>query len=174
MHFDLPNSLAVLERTPATLDALLRGLPDVWTTKNEGGESWSAFDNVGHLISGEQHDWMERLRIILAQGADRRFAVFNRTAMFDRDRGVALPALLDRFAELRRANVDELRRLHLSEGQLGLTGEHPAFGTVTAAQLLATWVAHDLGHLAQISRVMAKQYTAAVGPWTAYLPVLTR
>jgi hypothetical protein len=174
MNVHLPTALSVLERTPAVLDALLRDLPDGWTAVNEGGESWTAFDNVGHLVSGELHDWMARLRIILAQAPDRRFAPFNRTAMLERDRGVLLPALLDRFAELRRANLVELRALNLTDAQLRLTGEHPAFGTVTAGQLLATWVVHDLGHIAQIARVMARQYTAAVGPWIEYLPVLTR
>jgi hypothetical protein len=174
MTFDLATGIAVLERTPSVLDTMLRGLPDEWTTHNEGGESWTVFDNVGHLISGELHDWMGRLRIILAQGPDRTFARFDRAAMLDRDRGVRLPVLVDQFAQLRRKNLEDLRALDLTHEQLALTGVHPAFGTVTANQLLATWVVHDLGHVAQISRVMAKQLKEAVGPWVEYLPVLTR
>lgn len=172
MYFDLTRALEILERTPATLNALLRGLSDEWIRPNEGSGSWSVFDNVGHLITGERSDWMARLRVVLAQGSDRRFQAFDRTAMLARDRDRTLDALLDEFASLRAANVAELRGLDLSHERLQLTGEHPTFGSVTAEQLLATWVVHDLGHLAQMSRVMAKQYAQAVGPWAAFLPIL--
>jgi hypothetical protein len=172
--FDLANSLAVLERTPAVLEAFLGDLPVAWTAPNEGPDTWSPFDVVGHLIDGEETDWMPRARIILAQGANRRFEPFDRTRHLRANQGRPLPELLARFVELRRRNLGELRALNLSAARLALTGEHPEFGTVTLAQLLATWVAHDLGHIAQIARVMAKQYREAVGPWEAYLQVLHR
>jgi DinB superfamily len=174
VNFDLEHGIAVLERTPAVLAALLSGLPDVWTTGNEGADSWSPFDVVGHLIDGELTDWMARLRIVLSDDPDRRFAPFDRFRHVDRNRGRPLAELLAEFAELRRQNLSELRALNLTNAQLQRTAEHPAFGGVTLEQLLATWVAHDLGHIAQIARVMAKQYRDAVGPWQAYLPVLHR
>jgi hypothetical protein len=174
MTFNLPNGVAILERTPGVLDTLLAGLPDEWTRPNEGGESWSPFDVVGHLIDGEETDWMGRLRIILDQGPDRRFQPVDRLRHITRNKGRTLGELLADFRQLREKNLGALRRLDLGESQLQLTGEHPAFGTVTLSQLLATWVAHDLGHIAQITRVMAKQYRDAVGPWEAYLPVLHR
>jgi hypothetical protein len=174
MTFNLPASIAVLERTPAVLEAFLQGLPDAWTTGTEGPETWSPFDVVGHLIDGELTDWMTRLHIILKQGDDRRFEPFDRFRHVGRNNGRTLSDLLAEFRQLRERNLADLRALNLSAGQLQLTGEHPAFGSVTLAQLLATWVAHDLGHIAQIARVMAKQYRDAVGPWEAYLPVLHR
>jgi hypothetical protein len=166
--------MAVLERTPDVLAALLSGLSEEWTTRNEGADSWSPFDVVGHLIDGELTDWMARLHIILRQEPDRRFEPVDRLRHITRNRGRALLDLLAEFRQLRERNLAELRALDLTAAQLQLTGEHPAFGTVTLEQLLATWVAHDLGHLAQITRVMAKQYREAVGPWQAYLPVLHR
>ena len=173
MDFDLGKGIVILERTPAVVRELLGGLPDEWTAANEGPETFSPFDVVGHLIDGEETDWMVRARVILAQGPNRRFEPFDRF----RHRGAAprtLAQLIDRFAELRRKNLEDLRRLDLQPAQLALTGEHPALGTVTLSQLLATWVAHDLTHLAQVTRVMAKQYTRAVGPWVEFLPALTR
>lgn len=174
MNLDLDNAIAVLERTPGVLEALLAGLPASWTTCNEGPDTWSPFDVVGHLISGEKTDWMVRLRIILAQGPSRRFQPFNRSLHLERDKGRTLPELLAEFRQLRERNLADLKALNPTPAQLALTGEHPDFGSVTLSQLLATWVAHDLGHLAQITRVMAKQYRDAVGPWQAYLPVLHR
>jgi hypothetical protein len=174
VNFDLDHSLAVLERTPRVLEALLSGLPDVWTTGNEGADTWSPFDVVGHLIDGELTDWMARLQIILGPSANRRFEPFDRFRHISRNQGRPLSELLAEFRQLRERNLDQLRALHLTAAHLQLTGEHPAFGSVTLEQLLATWVAHDLGHLAQIARVMAKQYRDAVGPWEAYLPVLHR
>jgi len=174
MSFDLANSIVLLERAPAVLEALLDGLPADWTAPNEGPDTWSPFDVVGHLVDGEETDWLPRARIILARGANRRFEPFDRFRHLRSNTGRSLTDLLARFAELRRRNLRELRGFNLGERQLGLTGEHPEFGTVTLAQLLATWVAHDLGHIAQIARVMAKQYKDAVGPWAAYLPVLHR
>lgn len=173
MDFTLTRTLLILERTPGTLQALLSGLPPEWTKRNEGGDSWSAYDVVGHLNDGEQTDWMARARIILDQGDDLRFVPFDRTRHLQR-RDETLAERLERFAMLRQANLAELRGWHLTPDQLDLPGEHPALGPVTLRQLLATWAVHDLGHLAQISRVMAKQYRDEVGPWEAYLPVLHR
>jgi DinB family protein len=172
--FDLELGVAVLERTPRVLDALLSGLPDEWTRENEGPETWSPFDVVGHLIDGELTDWMVRVGVILSQEPNRRFEPFDRFHHITRNRNRQLPGLLAEFRELRDKNLRELRALELTAAQLHLAGEHPAFGRVTLEQLLATWVAHDLGHIAQIARVMAKQYREAVGPWEAYLPVLRR
>ncbi|MBW3570410.1 MAG: DinB family protein [Gemmatimonadetes bacterium] len=174
MEFRLSHAIEVLERTPATFRALLGGLPEPWTAANEGPETFSAFNNVGHLIHGERADWIARARIILAQGPDRRFPPFDRFAHIRESQGKSLAQLLDQFARLRAENLATLRGWGLSERELALRGEHPAFGPVTLRQLLATWVAHDLGHLAQTARVMAKQYRDEVGPWRAYLPVLDR
>jgi hypothetical protein len=174
MDFDLPASIAVLERTPAALRALLAGLPPSWIDATEGAESWSPYVNIGHLIHGERTDWIPRARIILAQGAERRFAPFDRFAQLRESEGKSLGTLLDELASLRAANLATLRSWRLTDAQLALAGEHPAFGAVTLRQLLATWVAHDLGHIAQVARVMAKQYRAAVGPWREYLPVMDR
>jgi hypothetical protein len=174
MDFDLSTGIAILERTPHTFRALLGGLPDAWTTPNEGPGTFSAFDNIGHLIHGERTDWIPRARLILAQGSDRRFPPVDRFAHYRESEGKTLAALLDEFARLRAEGLATLAGWHLTDVQLALEGAHPAFGRVTLRQLLATWVAHDLGHIAQTSRVMAKQYREAVGPWRAYLPILDR
>ena len=174
MTFDVAEAVAVLERTPAALRVLLHGLPDTWTTGNEGPDTFSAFDNIGHLIHGERTDWISRARIILAQGANRTFEPYDRFAQQRESAGKTLGQLLDEFEQLRRENIATLQGWRLTGEQLALTGEHPSLGTVTLRQLLATWVAHDLGHLGQIARVMAKQYRDEVGPWRAYLPILDR
>ena len=174
MTFVLSEGIAVLERTPATLRALLADLPDAWIAANEGPDTFSPFDNVGHLIHGERTDWIPRARIILAQGANRRFEPYDRFAQIRESRGKSLAELLDELARLRADNLATLRGWSLTDRQLALEGEHPALGPVTLRQLLATWVAHDLGHIAQTSRVMAKRYREAVGPWRAYLPILDR
>ena len=174
MEFDLAAGTAVLERTPATLRAMLGGLPAAWTEANEGPDTWSPYDIVGHLIHGERTDWIARGEIILAQGADRRFTPFDRFAQFEESRGRPLAELLDEFARIRSANLATLARWGLTGAMLALEGEHPALGRVTMRELLSTWVAHDLGHIAQIARVMAKQYRDAVGPWRAYMPVMER
>jgi DinB superfamily len=171
MTFDLSRSIEILERTPRVLDELLRDLPDHWTRVNEGGETWSAYDVVGHLIHGERTDWMERLRKCLSAD-DKAFRKFDRTAMFTESEGRTLEELLSTFAVLRRNNLDDLRALNIAGTQFNSTGIHPAFGTVTLRQLLSTWVAHDLGHIAQIVRVMAKQYKEEVGPWKEYLRIV--
>lgn len=174
MQFQLTDALEVLERTPGTFRALLGGMSEVWTAPKEGPETFSAFDNVGHLIHGERTDWIQRARIILAQGPSRRFEAYDRFAHQRESQGKSLAELLDEFARLRAENLATLRGWQLTGRELALQGEHPALGTVTLRQLLSTWVAHDLGHLAQTARVLARQYREEVGPWIAYLPVLTR
>jgi hypothetical protein len=174
MDFDLTTGAAVLERTPATLRAMLSGLPAAWTDGTEGPDTWSPYAILGHLIHGERTDWIPRARIILARGADRRFTPFDRFAQFRESDGKSVAELLDELAQLRQANLTTLGAWRITDAQLALEGEHPALGRVTLRQLLATWVAHDLGHVAQTARVMAKQYRDAVGPWRAYLPVMDR
>ena len=174
MEFDLRVAIPVLERTPATLRTLLEGLPSAWTDANEGPDTWSPFDIVGHLIQGERTDWIPRARMILEEGRSRTFEPFDRFAQFRDSEGKSLAELLDEFEQLRAQGLGTLKGWHLTDAQLSLEGEHPVFGAVTLRQLLATWTAHDVGHLAQISRVMAKQYRDAVGPWRAYLPVMDR
>ena len=170
-RFNLEEAIAVLGRTPATLDALLRGLPDVWVRSSEGNDTWSAFVIVGHLIVGERTDWMPRVRIILENGEARPFDPFDRSA--EREiQGKSLEQLLDEFARLRRENLAALQALNLQTEDLVRRGKHPALGVVTLAELLATWVVHDLTHVHQLSRVMAHQYRDAVGPWSVYLGVL--
>jgi DinB superfamily len=173
MDFDLDRSTEVLARTPATLKTLLGGLTEPWVRGIEGPDTFSPFDVVGHLIDGEETDWMERARIILARGSDPRFAPFDRFRHRARNVNRSLESLLDEFAALRAANLDVLQSWKLTPADLDLPGVHPKFGRVTLRQLLATWVVHDLGHIAQIARVMAKQYRDPVGPWIAFLPVLT-
>lgn len=172
--FDLTAGVSILERTPETLRSMLSGLGPEWIDGDEGPETWSPYFNVGHLIHGERTDWIPRARIILAQGHNRRFTPFDRFAQLRESNDKPLADLLAEFASLRAANLATLARWQLTDTQLALQGEHPELGTVTLRQLLSTWVVHDLGHIAQISRVMAKQYREAVGPWRIYLPVLDR
>lgn len=172
MEQDLDRTIAVLERTPAALDALLRGLPDEWTRGNEGEGTWSAFDVIVHLIHCEDEDWMPRLRTILDFGESRDFPPFERWGNIREWQERPLGDLLDEFAAKRTRNLDALRKLQLGPEQFALRGKHPGLGSVTLSQLLATWAVHDLNHLHQISRVMASQYGEAVGPWRAYLGVM--
>ncbi len=173
-EFNLAEATAVLTRTPATLNALLRGLPTLWVRGNEGKDTWNAFDIVGHLIVGERTDWMPRVRIILENGEARPFDPFDRLAQFkeNQDKPLEMDQLLDEFALLRRENLVALQALNLQKEDLARRGRHPALGVVTLAELLATWAVHDLTHVHQLSRVMAHQYRDAVGPWQAYLGVL--
>jgi hypothetical protein len=181
-EFNLAEAIAILTRTPATLNALLRGLPDLWVLHNEGSSdgggnneeknTWSAFDIVGHLIVGDRTDWMPRARIILENGEARPFDPFDRFAQEKESQGKSLEQLLDEFARVRSENVAALQALNLQPEDLARRGRHPALGVVTLSQLLATWAVHDLTHLHQLSRVMAHQYRDAVGPWSAYLGVL--
>lgn len=163
----------MLRRTPASLRALLEGLPEVLISGTEGPETFSAFDNLGHLIDGEETDWIPRARIILAGGADPRFTPYDRFRHWKRNAGRSLVSLLDEFRDLRGTNLELLGSWKLTAGQLELPGNHPGLGPVTLGQLLAAWVVHDLGHVAQVARVVAKQYRPDVGPWVQYLPVLT-
>ena len=172
MEHDLQNTIALLSRTPAALDALLRDLPEAWTFRNEGEKTWNAFDVVGHLIHGERTDWMPRARMVLQFGENETFVPFDRWAQVRESQGKSLPQLLDEFAGLRAKNLGELRALNLRPADFERRGRHPALGVVTLSQLLAAWVAHDLTHLHQLSRIMAHQYRQAVGPWSGYLGVL--
>ena len=172
-RFVLEEAVAVLARTPAALDALLRGLPDGWIAANEGGETWSPFDVVGHLIHGEHTDWVPRARIILEQGEGRPFDKFDRFAQLAVSKGRTLAGLLDEFATLRQDNLRQLAALGVTEADLDRRGRHPELGVVTLRQLLATWVAHDLDHVVQITRVLARQYSDQVGPWRAYLRIIS-
>jgi hypothetical protein len=172
MEHNLQHTVSLLTRTPITLDALLRNLPETWTLRNEGQNTWSAFDVIGHLIQGERTDWMPRARMILQYGESRAFEKFDRWAQERESQGKSLGQLLDEFARLRSENLDALRALNLRPEDLDKRGRHPELGIVTLSELLATWAAHDLTHLHQISRVMAHQYRQAVGPWSAYLGVM--
>ena len=170
--FNLADTIALLSRTPATLNVLLRGMPNIWAHSNEGKDTWSAFDIVGHLAAGERSDWMPRLRIILENGEARAFDPFDRFAQSKESQGKSLEQLLDEFARLRKESLTALEALNLQPHVLTRRGTHPALGPVTVSELLATWAVHDLTHLHQLSRVMAHQYRDAVGPWSAYLGVL--
>ncbi|HEX6493884.1 MAG TPA: DinB family protein [Acidobacteriaceae bacterium] len=172
MEQNLQNTIALLTRTPAALNALLRDLPASWTHSNEGETTWSPFDIVGHLIHGEHTDWMPRAKTILEFGETKAFEPFNREAFKRESQNKSLAQLLDEFTQARSQSLDELRSLNLQPNDLERRGRHPALGVVTLSQLLATWAAHDLTHLHQISRVMAHQYRDAVGPWSKFLGVL--
>lgn len=172
MNFAFEDALPILSRTPAVLRSLLADLPESWTRGTEGPDTWSPFDIVGHLIHGERTDWIARTEILLAHGETHPFTPFDRFAQFEACRGKTLHELLDTFAELRAANLIRLESLGLTADDLERRGRHPELGPCTLGELLATWVAHDLSHIAQIARVMGRQYTEAVGPWRAYLPML--
>jgi len=169
--FDLASATDVLRRTPAVLRALLRGIDPAWADATEGPDTFSPFDVVGHLIDGEETDWIPRAMIIRARDGSR-FDPYDRFRHRERNRGRTLDSLLDEFTRLRATNLELLRSWNLSDEELDLRGEHPSLGPVTLRQLIATWVAHDLGHIAQVSRVMAKRYVGDVGPWVPFLPVL--
>jgi hypothetical protein len=174
MDFQLDQATEILKRTPATLNSLLRHLPDEWAFANEGPDSWSPFDVVGHLIHGEESDWIPRARVILEYGEGRPFEPFDRFAMFEKSRGKSLGDLLVMFELLRAESLKELERMNLTPEMLRKQGRHPELGVVTLSQLLSTWVVHDLSHVGQIARVMAKEYGEAVGAWRDYLPILSR
>ena len=174
MKLELEHVRNILRRTPSTLNGLLHDLPEPWLMNNEGPDTWSPYDVVGHLIHGEETDWIPRARIILEAGESRAFTPFNREAMFESSKGKSIDELLDTFARLRAESLQQLDAMNLIPESLEKRGLHPEFGAVTLSQLLAAWVVHDLSHIGQIVRVMSKQYGDAVGPWKAYLPVLTR
>ena len=170
--FKLDQAKEILRRTPGTLNALLTDLPDEWTLANEGPDTFSPYDVIGHLIEGEENDWITRARIILEQGEARPFDKFDRFAMYEKSKGKSLSELLARFEELRVENLRQLDEMNLTPELLQKQGTHPALGAVTLSQLLSAWVVHDLGHIRQIVRVMAKQYREDIGPWTAYLSIV--
>jgi len=172
MNFELAQAIEILSRTPATLNSLLRDLSDPWLVQNEGPDTWSPYDVIGHLIHGEETDWIPRAKIILEHGESRAFEPFDRVAMFEESKGKSIAELLDTFAELRAKNLCELESLNPTSELLDKRGRHPELGVVTLRQLLSTWVVHDLGHIRQVVRVMSKQYRDAVGPWKAYLSIL--
>ena len=174
MQFLLDDALSILSRTPAALEAMLRGLPEPWLHANEGPETWSPFDVVGHLVAGERTDWVPRLRLILERGDAQAFEPFNRVAMFEESKGKSIGELLETFATLLAQNLETVRALQLEPAYMLRRGMHPSLGAVTLEQLLATWVTHDMTHMAQISRVIAKQFTDEVGPWRQYIGVLNR
>jgi hypothetical protein len=172
MNHDVQQSIALLAHTPAAFNALLRDLPAEWTHSNEGGETWSVFDVIGHLTYADRVDWIPRTRRILASGETRPFDPFNRQGHVEECRGKDLPQLLDEFARVRSVALEELRAMNLQPAQLELRGRHPSLGIVTLSELLATWAVHDMTHLHQISRILAHQYREATGPFAAYLGVL--
>ena len=173
MEFSLDLAIEVLRRTPGTLRALLEDIAEPWARGNEGPETFSPFDNLGHLIDGDETDWIPRARLILARGPSVRFEPYDRFRHRSRNARSTLESLLSEFQRLRAANLELLASWHLDTSQLELPGEHPTLGPVTLRQLLAAWAVHDLGHVAQVARVMAKQYSHEVGPWVPFLPVLT-
>lgn len=172
MDFNLSKSLEILQRTPDTLFALLQGISSDWTSTNEGGDTWSVYDVIGHLIHGEKTDWLQRIEIILSGNKDKTFVPFDRFAQFEENKGKTLAALLAEFKSVREKNIKSLQSLHLTKNDFTQKGIHPALGEVTLSQLIATWTVHDLNHLAQIARVMAKQYKGETGPWIEYLSIL--
>jgi hypothetical protein len=172
MKFDLDRSVEVLTSTPTTLRSMLLGLSGEWAQSSDDPDSWQPFDVLGHLIHGEETDWIPRARIILAQGSDRTFLPFDRVAQFERSKGKTLVELIDEFARLRTENLEILRSWELVEDELDLEGTHPELGSVTLRQLLATWVVHDLTHVRQIATVLALKYDGQVGPWREYLSIL--
>ena len=174
MEFQLDHAKEILSRTPETLKTMLQDLPDEWVRSNEGPDSWSPFDVLGHLIHGEETDWIPRAKIILESGEERAFEPFDRFAMFEKSRGKSMNELLALFERRRAESLQELEGMKLTPEMLERRGRHPELGVVTLGQLLSTWVVHDLGHVGQIVRVMSKQYGEAVGVWRAYLSILSR
>jgi len=172
LDYTLDRSIAILERTPATLRALLAGLPDEWVRATDGPGTWSAFDVIGHLIHGEKTDWIPRVRHILEKGESEPFPKFDREAMFEASKGKSLDQLLDEFANLRAKNIKALRDFRLTPQDLTRRGLHPELGVVTLRQHLATWTAHDLGHIRQIAQTLGRQFREEVGPWRAYLSMM--
>lgn len=172
MRFTIEKSIEILERTPSVLNALLQNISDFWTANNEGADTWSPYDIVGHLIEGEKNDWIQRMEIILSDNPDKNFKSFNRLAQFEESKGKSLRQLLMEFEQLRKVNIEYLKTKNISAKNLEQMGKHPAFGEVKLSRLLASWVVHDLNHISQITRVMAKQYKDEVGPWIEYLRIL--
>lgn len=173
MEFNLNRSLEILSSTPGVLEHLLSGLSDEWLFSNEGENTWSPHTVIGHLIYADETNWIARAKKILSDD-DNRFEPFNRVAQFELYNDKNIRYLLTRFSEVRKNSLKELSTIDINERTLLRKGIHPDFGEVTLSQLLATWTVHDLDHLNQIARVLAKQYSEAVGPWKSYLGVLKR
>lgn len=173
MKYSLERSYEILDRTPAVLQSLLSGLSEDWIMPNEGPETFSPYDVVGHLIHGEATDWTARAKTILEFGNTKTFERWNRVAMYEESEGKTMQQLLDEFAVARKANMVWFKGLNLAEADLDKKGMHPVLGEVTLRNLLATWVAHDLTHIAQITRVMAKQYKEEMGPWPEFFRILS-
>jgi len=172
MEYELKKAIEILQNTPTVLHGLLENISEEWIRNNEGEATWSPYDVIGHLIHGEKTDWIPRLRIILKDSSNKTFLPFDRFAQRSNDQEISIHGLLQKFSTLRQSNIEELLSYNLDTELLNKKGIHPEFGEVTARQLLATWVVHDLGHITQIARVMAKQYKDEVGPWNAYLKIL--
>jgi DinB superfamily len=172
MKFTIERSIEILERTPDVLHCMLQSISTDWTSPNEGGETWSVYDIIGHLIHGEKTDWIVRMEIILSDDPDKKFVPFDRFAQFVNSKGKSLSQLLDEFKVLRAKGIEQLRSKNITQEDLDKKGIHPFFGLVSLSQLLAAWVVHDLNHIGQISRVMAKQYKDAVGPWVEFLGIV--
>ncbi|MEZ4857524.1 MAG: DinB family protein [Flavobacteriaceae bacterium] len=172
MEFELAKALEILERTPSVMKSLLLGISNEWTQQNEGPNTWSAYDVVGHLVHGEKTDWMPRLEIVLGTSERTTFEPYDRFAQFEMSKGKSLSTLLSEFETLRKKNLETLRSKNLSEVDLNKTANHPSLGVVSLKNLLSAWVVHDLGHIAQVSRVMAKQYKEEIGPWINYLTIV--
>lgn len=172
MKFDIDSSIEILERTPGVLKSLLDGLSKDWTQNNEGKNTWSPYDVIGHLIHGEKTDWIPRLKIMLGNHSNKSFEPYDRFAQFEMSKGKSIDELLVEFESLRSENINTLRRMKITKQSESLEGLHPELGVVTIRHLVSAWVVHDLGHISQISRVMAKQYTSEVGPWPKYLTIL--
>lgn len=174
MKYNINDAVAILSRSPAILREMLAGLDEQWITSNYGKDTFSPFDVLGHLVHGEKEDWLGRTKIILVHGQSRSFDDFDRYAMYEDSKDKTINVLLDEFESLRKANLKELEGLNISQDQLSLNGTHPQFGSVTLSQLLATWVAHDLHHIAQICKAMAYQYKDELGPWIEYIGIIPR
>ncbi len=172
MNYNIEKAIPVLEKTPHVLKQLLSGLDEEWVKTNEGGDSWSAYDIVGHLLHGEKTDWIARIKITLSDEENKEYQPFDRFAQFETSKGKTLEQLLDEFTDARANNLEVFKGFNITTADLAKTATHPALGTVTLSNLLSAWVAHDLGHIAQINRVMAKQYKDEVGPWKEYMPIL--
>ena len=174
MRFDLHKSIEILERTPLVIEGMLKGVSEEWTSKNEGPDPWSVYDVIGHLVHGEKTDWITRMEIILSESSKKKFTPFDRFAQLKDSRGKSLQVLIEEFKSLRKKNIVKIKLKRIDSNDLLKRGIHPEFGPVTLKQLLSTWVVHDLNHIAQIARVMSKQYKTEVGPWSEYLPILNR
>ena len=174
MEFELDKSIEILKNTPQVIESILSGLSIDWIKNNEGINTWSPYDIVGHLIFGEKTDWMVRIKIILNESENKRFDPFDRFAQLNEDQNILIDELISEFKLLRTNNLKELVLLNITEKDYDKIGIHPEFGEVTLKQLVSTWAVHDLGHIAQLSRVMAKQYTNEVGPWINYLSILNK